>query len=289
MVKGGKNILQKGRKVKGRPLALFHHQGHRPGPPVVPRELHAVHVGVHDPRVPAQRVGHLGGAHVLALPPEGVAQAVVEEPPPVGVAAQRVARAVVRVAGPEHVPRDLLARRLLVAPVPAEVPPEDGAARVQPHEDLPALRQGHAPRAPRRRVALHEARLGVHGHGDVLVAVQPAQQGAVLAQGARGEVPAGGVLQAEHELGRVVELVDGVDAEALAEGHPHVGAEAVARDVRDAVGPVGGRVGRLREEVAEGLADVDEGGRAGGADVGPEGAGAEFLGDAGGFAGLGGV
>lgn len=90
-------------------------------------------------------------------------------------------------------------------------------------------------------------------------------------------------MQAEHELGGVVELVDGVDAETVAERDPDVGAEAVAHDGGDVVGLVavlGGVVGGLGEEVAEGLADVDEGVGAGGADIGPEAAGVEFLGDA---------
>lgn len=64
-------------------------------------------------------------------------------------------------------------------------------------------------------------------------------------------------MQAKHELGRVVEFIDGVDAEAVAEGNPDVGAEAITRDGFDVVGFVEGRRG-LGEEVAEGFADVDK-------------------------------
>jgi hypothetical protein len=79
--------------------------------------------------------------------------------------------------------------------------------------------------------------------------------------------------------------VDRLDAEALSERDPDVGPQAVSEDGVDGMGLVEWR-GRLREEVPEGLADVDEEGCAGRMDVGPESAGREARGDEKGVASL---
>lgn len=73
--------------------------------------------------------------------------------------------------------------------------------------------------------------------------------------------------------------MDGVDAKALSESDPDIGAQAIAANIRDVVDLVE-RGGRLREEVAEDFADVDEVGCARGAYVGPEGARLESGADA---------
>lgn len=239
---------------------------------VVARQRDAVHGRLADAGVPAQDLGDLGRAHVLALPAESVAEPVEEEPAAVGVAAERVARAVVAVALPEDVVHVLLGRGLLVPVVPRERG-RDG--RRLADEDLAADVVGHARGEARLAVAHDVPRVRVDGDGHQDAVEPPAADEPVVADAVGAEVAARRVVEGQDALGRVEELVDGLDAEALAEGDPDVGAQAVAVDGAHVVLPVEGRGGR-REEVPQRLADVDEPRGPRGAGVVPEARGAEL-------------
>ena len=249
------------------------------------RELDTIDNGLQHAGIRPQQVTDLRGGHILPLPAERVAQPVAEEPPALAVAPQRVAGAEVHVALLEDVPGHLLLGGGVVVPVPAEGPAEHAGARVDMDEDLAALVEGHAPREARAGVAEQLARLRVRGNGHVLIPEEPPLDGAVEAQRLGGEVAPAGVVQAQHHLGGVVELVDGLDAEALAEGDPDIAPQAVAEDGVDGMGLVEGRWG-LGQEVPESLADVDEESRTGRVDVGPEGPGREARSDEEGVASL---
>lgn len=243
-------------------------------------ELHPVYDGLDDAAaVTAEHVAHLGGADVLALPAERVAEAVAEEPAAVGVAAQRVTSAEVGVALLEDIAGDLGVGGALIVPVAAERAPRQLALVVEADEDLAALVEGDARREARVRVAQQLARLRVRGGGHVHAREEGAQQQAVHAERLGREVAPARVVEPEHELRRVEELVDRVDAEPVPERDPHVAAQPVAQDRVHVVGAVQRRR-RLREQVPQGLAHVDEECCARGADVGPEGARAELRGDA---------
>lgn len=283
--KEGKDSPQEILKIKALPDTLIKKQRHSPDPPLMTGDLNPIDNCLHDARVCAQQLANLGGGDVLPLPAERVTQAVTKEPAAVAVAPEGIAGAVVLVALAEDVPGDLLLRGRLVLPVAAEGPAGHAGLGVEADQDLAPFLEGHAPSEARVPIAHQLARLGVGGDGHVHVPEEPALDGAVDPQRPGAEVAAAGVAEAEHHLGGVVELVDGLDAEALAEGDPDVPPQAVAEDGVDRVGPVQGR-GGLGEEVPESLADVDEEGRAGGVDVGPEGAGGEAWGDEEGIASL---
>eukprot|EP00754_Rhynchopus_humris_P040055 Rhum_TRINITY_DN23106_c0_g1::Rhum_TRINITY_DN23106_c0_g1_i1::g.177172::m.177172 len=93
-------------------LAVVHAQGNHAGTAVGTRHLHAVDGGLEDARVRGEHLGDLHGRHVLALPPECVADAVDEVREAV-LAAQQIAGAEVRVALLEDVAEHLLLSGLL--------------------------------------------------------------------------------------------------------------------------------------------------------------------------------
>lgn len=94
--------------------------------------------------------------------------------------------------------------------------------------------------------------------------------GPVSANGTRAEQIARAVEHAAWRLGRSVELVDGVYAEALLEGLPDIGSQAVAKRSVDVVRLVE-RGGRSSEQVATRLADIVQDSCARAANLGPEG------------------
>lgn len=230
---------QKARIIKAVPLRLLDQQCHGTSAPLVPGELHAIYDGLDDAlAVRTEDVAHLGGADVLALPAERVAKAVAEEPAAVAVAPHGIAGAEVGVALLEDVAGDLGAGGALVVPVATEGAAGQLALVVEADEDLAALVEGDAGGEARPGVAQQLARLGVGGGRHVHAREERPQQQAVQAQRLGREVAPAQVVEPEHELCRVVELVDRADAEALAERDPHVAAQPVAEDRVHVVGAV---------------------------------------------------
>lgn len=106
---------------------------------------------------------------------------------------------------------------------------------------------------------LARRRVDANRYIDVLEA--PSHEPSMMADGIGEEVPSGGVGEREHALGAVEDLEDGGDAEAVAEPAPDVRAQAVAVDrVHRVVFVAWGRWSG--EKVTDGLAHVDEPGRA---------------------------
>ena len=240
------------------------------------RQRDAIDGSLKDPRMATEHLGHLGRGHVLALPAEGVSEAVEEEPAAVGIAAQRVARPVPQVALAEDV-----ADVLLVGGVGVLVVAGEGGrdARGLGDEDLAAGLVGDAAREARGGVAGDVARLDVDLDGDVDVAEAAAHDEAVVADGVGAEVAPRRVVQRHDALGRVEELEDRLDAEPVAERLPHVRPQPVAVDRVHAVLPVARRR-RRRQQVPQRLAHVDEPRGPRGADVVPEPGRAELGRDA---------
>ena len=76
-------------------------------PAVCARNGHPVNVGLLDSGKSADRLRHLEGADVLALPTEGVANPIDEKEIALLVLSHQVARPEPRVSGLEHVAQDL--------------------------------------------------------------------------------------------------------------------------------------------------------------------------------------
>src|SRR5205823_5591871 len=87
--------------------ALGEHEGGHAGAAVLARHLHAVHVRLRDPGRAAEDVGDLLRGDVLALPAEGVADAIDEVVVAVGVLAQQIPGAEPGVAAREGVAHEL--------------------------------------------------------------------------------------------------------------------------------------------------------------------------------------
>ena len=84
------------------------HQRSHAGPPVMAGHAHAVNGdGIQTGEIP-QRIGHLGGGDVLALPAEGVANTVDKPAVAVGITAQHVARRPPGIALLKDVAQDFL-------------------------------------------------------------------------------------------------------------------------------------------------------------------------------------
>uniref|UniRef100_A0A0N4ZJL1 LEPR-XLL domain-containing protein n=1 Tax=Parastrongyloides trichosuri TaxID=131310 RepID=A0A0N4ZJL1_PARTI len=201
----------------------------------------------------------LGGRDVLALPAVGVAQTVHEVEIAVAVLTHQVAGAEPAVALLEDVSEDLLLRGLLVGvarEVVADVAADlaDGFAGLA-DGDGNALAVRSAQGLARLRVQRDQA--------DVDLRLQIARH---AADGARLAVK---VEQGDVALGGAIELHDVLDAEALLELGPDVGAQAVAEGQPQLVGALV-LVGRAVDQIATQLADIDEHGGAGRLHVGPE-------------------
>ncbi|KAK5633357.1 hypothetical protein RRF57_009070 [Xylaria bambusicola] len=251
--------------IKVRNIQVDIHSCHT-GLAIVTREGYAVHSGLAHPRIFSQDLGDLGSAHVLPLPPEGIPQPIEEEPAAVGVAPQRITRAIVAVALAEDVVHELLGRGLLILEVAGE---RGGDGRWLSDEDLAPDLVRHARREPRLLVPHYIPRLRVHGYRYEDTVEPPPAQEAVVPHAMRAEIATRGVVEGQDALGRVEELVDRLDAEALAERHPYVWAQAIAVDGAHRVLLVERR-GRRREEVPQRLTDIDEPRRPRGAHVLPE-------------------
>mmetsp|Transcript_28247 Transcript_28247/g.90365 ORF Transcript_28247/g.90365 Transcript_28247/m.90365 type:complete len:372 (-) Transcript_28247:313-1428(-) len=210
-------------------------------------DLDAVDVGVGHGGKARERALHLGGADVLTLPAEGVADAVhpVEEARVVFL--EQVARAEPGVARRRHVARDLLRRRLLVR-VPVEAPRR--VVVLDEAHDLARLASLSLDAEARRRVA--NELVGV-------LVVPEDLDGVDLRQDVRHEADGAHLSRVVHETGvalrRRVELDDLLDAEALLELLPDVRPQAVAHGDADAEVLLA-RVLGLRRQVPRELADV---------------------------------
>src|SRR5216117_393493 len=240
--------------------ALGQDEGGHAGAAVLARHRHAVHVRLRHPGGAGEQVGDLLRGDVLALPAEGVADAIDEVVVAIGVLAQQVPGAEPGVAAREGVAHELpLARRAVGVAVVLH-----GAADLA--EELARL--------ARRACDAEAVRTAYERAAGEVEAREPdgvLEQRVRLADGADASV---GVVQGHVALRRAVHLDDACDAEALPEGCPDVGAEAGARGDAQAVVAVA-RCGWEAEEVAAELAHVDEGDRLVPADVVEECARAE--------------
>mmetsp|Transcript_28248 Transcript_28248/g.90368 ORF Transcript_28248/g.90368 Transcript_28248/m.90368 type:complete len:397 (-) Transcript_28248:313-1503(-) len=235
-------------------------------------DLDAVDVGVGHGGKARERALHLGGADVLTLPAEGVADAVhpVEEARVVFL--EQVARAEPGVARRRHVARDLLRRRLLVR-VPLGFRVQGIGLGLGFGLGL-GIGLGLPVEAPRRVVVLDEAhdlarlaslsldaeaRRRVANELVGVLVVPEDLDGVDLRQDVRHEADGAHLSRVVHETGvalrRRVELDDLLDAEALLELLPDVRPQAVAHGDADAEVLLA-RVLGLRRQVPRELADV---------------------------------
>ena len=211
-----------------------------------------------------------GSIHILTLPAKGIPQSIEEIPPAIVRPTQSIAGPVVQIAGLEDIAQELLLRGFCVPPVALE-----GRLVRDVHQDLPSRGVG-LPHGIAGGLAHDVAGVGVDGHGHEGVAQQESQQQPVVADTARGIRPAVVIQQAKHALTAAKELQHARHAKPLPEAFPDVGPQSVPLHAAHPVLPVqGGR--RRRQQVANGLAHVDEGRGAGVADVRPEGARTEPL------------
>ena len=93
-----------------------------PARPSMPGHRHAIDIGLADAGHRRQRLAHLAGGDILALPAEGVADAVDEIEIAVAVAPHQVAGAKPDIAASEHVAQHLLLAVGLVG-IALELPP----------------------------------------------------------------------------------------------------------------------------------------------------------------------
>lgn len=235
------------------------------GAAVVMRQLHAVDIGLAHRRVEPHGLADLGGGDVLGLPAEGVADAVAEEGEAVGVAAQDVAGPEPGVAGGKDVAQDLGVGGVRVVEVALEALLDVFGRQAVQHlaglaglDAAAQLRHGVSPGRIGVVIDLDEGR-GAAGDERV----QPAR----AADGAAAKVVAADVPRRAGRFGGGVELGDGLDAEALLDAVPDVGAQAVAKGHAHAVLAVevlagdGVDLRRRGQEIAQRLADVlDRGG-----------------------------
>lgn len=232
---------------------------------VVMRQLHTVDVGLAHRRVEPDGLADLGGGDVLGLPAEGVADAVAEEGEAAGVAAQDVAGPEPGVAGGQDVAQDLGVGGARVVEVALEALLDVLGRQAVQH--LAGLAGLDAAAQVRHRVTPGSVGVVVDlddGRGAVGdERVQPAR----AADGAAAQVVAADVPRGAGRLGGGVELGNGLDAEALLDAVPDVGAQAVAKGEAHAVLAVevlagdGVHLRRRGEQVAQRLANVlDRGG-----------------------------
>ena len=246
-------------------LAL-HDQGGHAGLALVARDRHAVDDRLRHAGRLGQALLDLDGGDVLALPPEGVADAVDEVEIAFGVLAHQVAGAEPAVALLEDVRQDLLFRRGLV-----------GVARKVVTHVLADQADGLAHRSQRRRTA--QAVGAAHGLFGVQIELDQTDVDLALQQ--LGHPADGALLAVEVEqrniaFRRAVEFQHAGNGESLLELGPDVGAQAVAEHQLQLVITLD-LVGRAVDQITAQLADIDEHGRARTLHVGPEAGGRELL------------
>ena len=210
------------------------------------RHLHAVHVDQLDAGAVGERVGHLLGRHVLALPAEGVADAVDEVEVAVLVVAQQVAGAPEGVALLEDVAQDLL-----LGGLGRGVALEAAAADLRVIDDVPQPLP-HFARLAQQVETLVVPRVGVALD---VVAHQPEVGLLPVGHPAAGADAVVHVDQRRVGLGGAPAFEDLHAAEALDPALPALRCQAGAHHAAQAVLAVVG-AGRLVEKVAADLADV---------------------------------
>src|SRR5947199_1270268 len=240
-------------------LPLAEHDRRHAGAALRARDDDAVDARLAHARGGVQQVGDLLRGDVLALPPEGVAEAVDEVVVAVGVAAQEVARPEPGVACRDRIPHELRLRRLAIG---VAVVVDGRALAADAPEELARL-AGLAGDAEAVRAA-HQLATGEVEAGKPHVVFQQRMGFA------DGSDPPIGVVERDVALRRAVHLDDPRDAEALLEGDPDVRPEAGPGGDAQPVVAVAGR-DRLAEEAATERAHDDEVRRPVAADVVEEG------------------
>src|SRR6185437_9154123 len=217
-----------------------HQRGHA-GAALVAGHLDAVHHGLAHVGAALQRCGDFGGGNVLALPTEGVADAIDEVEEAALVLAHEIATAIPGVAWLEDVAQHLLLRGLRVR-IALVLPGASLGAR-DLADGLADFARGHAPAVSG----------GLTPHpGGVCVAANQRDAQPMREKGRNAADRAGStlaVVQREIGFGRGVVLEDLGNTKALLKGEPYVAAQAVATAQAQRV-PALVLIGWLRKQVA---------------------------------------
>ena len=161
------------------PLLRRNKQCRAPRPSVVSGDQHAVDVSLDDAGETAEDGGDFGRADVFRFPAICIAEPVEEEPAAVCVATEGVAGAVPEVALSKNVPDEFFRGGGRVVPVAGK-----GLFGGDLDDDFAALGVGLAGGEAGDGVADDVVGRRVDGDGDVDVAVEEAQEGAVVADAA---------------------------------------------------------------------------------------------------------
>ena len=236
---------------QGRQLELRgNHDGRHACTPLGPRHADSVNHRIAHARAGGDDGGDLAGGDVLALPAEGVANAIDEIEKPLIVLAHQIAGAVPGIALGKDIAQYLLLRRLRIR-VAFEAP---AVPSPRPRQRADGLADfiGRAPQAVPGLVAHGSARFGVEfdeGHRHAM-----RQERRDPADGAGAPFA---VVQGEAAFGRGVILQDLRNAEASLELLPHLRPQAVAAAQPERVARLL-RLRRARQQIPAQLTDVLE-------------------------------
>ncbi len=223
------------------------HEGRHAGSAFRAGNGDAVDDGLQNSGASTEHVGHFGRRHVLALPAEGVADAVDEVEKSVVVAAHQVAGAKPGIALDEDVSQDL-AFGLLAAGIAFES--RRGAGVVTESADRLAGLVRRAAHAEAAVVA--QRRFARHIEADDLRGKPVPQEGRDPADRAGFAFE---IDQRKAALAGGIEFQDLRNGEALLECGPNLGAQSVAAADPQAMPSLGGRR-RLVEEITTELTDI---------------------------------
>lgn len=235
----------------------------------LPSELHAIYHGIMDTLNAANMIPNLARAHILTLPAERIANAVLELDPARMILNNQVTRALEEISLPENVTQQLALRSILIVQILGQQAPIPHTAN-----RLTLLAQPSTNAESSLRVTVGHLSLGIVLDDESVVLQKPPNR-TREADLASTPSPNTVVIELGNSLRGAVEFAHFRNTEPFAELLPDLTAESIARSYDAIVVAVIGRRG-CGEQVPAQLADVQDTRGLGIMDIFPELGGGEF-------------